>query len=251
MTSAPPILLALMLLAGQQVSAAETVVIAAENDWPPYSALKPDRSGPEGFSVDLVREAFKTQGIKVQYQVLPFSRSLHDAEFGKVVGCFNATMTDSNRDTYCWHPTPMFKESLLIFGPRTSPRENLTIKDLEGHSVGTTIGYTSDSFTKNIRIKHNRATSDENLIRMLALGRVDYILLNGMPGYQRINSEPKLKGKIKKVGTISIDGFWLAFSKRHPEGERQCRAFEQGLQILHRNGQYKAMENQFRKRIGL
>lgn len=230
--------------------AAETVVIGGEDDWPPYSAMKADKSGPEGLSVDLVREAFATQGVEVQFQALPFARCLQYAETGKVTGCFNVTRIDSNAETYCWHPTPLFEESLLIFGPTTTPRRDFSVKDLEGKVVGSTIGYTyPDSFSKNEKIKHFRAVSDDHLIKMLAAGRVEFILLNGMPGYRRINADPALKAKIKSVGMVSNDKFWLAFSK-HNEGPKYCELFEQGMQKLIESGKYEAMKADFRKLMG-
>jgi polar amino acid transport system substrate-binding protein len=233
-------------------NAAETVVIAAEDDWSPYSSMKADKSGPEGFAVDIVREAFKSQGVDVKFQVLPFARCLSYAETGKVMGCFDTTVVDSNRDTYCWHPTPMFEESLLILGSSKIAHTDMKIADLEGRVVGSTTGYTyPDEFTKNKRIKHFTATSDDHLVKMLAAGRVEFILINGMPGYKRINADPALKGKIKTVGTISVDGFWVAFTKKDKAGQHYCETFEKGLQEIRKNGKYKTLETSFRKSIGL
>ena len=241
----------ILVCSGRLAGAAETVTIAPEDDWPPYSSLKKDRSGPQGFAVDIVREAFKTQGVDVKFQVLPFARCLQYAETGKVSGCFDATKIESNSNTYCWHPTPMFEESLIIFGPSATPRTDLKVKDLEGKVVGSTIGYTYlDEFTNNKKIKHFGAVSDDHLIKMLAAGRVDFILLNGLPGYMRINADPALKGKIKAVGTLSVDSFWVAFSKK-ADGPHYCEVFEKGLGEIRKNGKYKEMESAFRKSLGL
>ncbi len=240
-----------LLFASRASGANETVVISAEDDWPPYSSIKKDRSGPEGFAVDIVRAAFATQAVDVKFEVLPFARCLQYAESGKVSGCFDVTMIDSNRDTYCWHPTPIFEETLDIFGPSSTSRTNLKIIDLEGKVVGTTIGYTyPDSFTKNKKIKHFGAVSDDHLVKMLSAGRVEFILLNGMPGRMRINADPVAKAKIKYLGTISVDKFWVAFSKKG-DGPRYCEVFEKGLQEIIKNGKYKEMETSFRKNIGL
>ena len=243
-------LLFALALTSQACMAAETVVIGAEDDWPPYSSIKADKSGAEGLSLDLVREAFATRGIEVQFQVLPFARCMQYAASGRVSGCFNASRNESNAETYCWHPTPLFEDSLHIFGPATTPRSDFTIKDLEGKVVGLTIGYTyPDTFSKNKKIKHFRAVSDDHLIKMLVAGRVDFILLNRMPAYQRINADPSLKAKIKSVGVISHDKFWVAFSK-YNEGPRHCELFEQGMQALVKSGRYEEITKAFRKRMG-
>ncbi|MEQ1529858.1 MAG: transporter substrate-binding domain-containing protein [Methylococcales bacterium] len=227
---------------------AETVKIAAEDDWAPYSSIKADKSGPEGFAVDIIDAAFKTQGIDVEYVVVPFTRCLHYAKTGITVGCFDATVIESNKNDYYWHPTPLFYEELAIFTHTSSTAANLTQKDLEGKTLGYTIGYTYPTeLMENPNITKFGAKSDNLLIQMAAAQRIDYILLNGMAGIYKINQIPEAKGKIKKVGIISIDGFWLAFSKIHPDGKRLVETFEKGLQELKHNGSYAAMETKFRR----
>lgn len=246
----PLLLSCLVLLAGS--AWAETVLIAGEDDWAPYSSIKKDRSGPEGFAVDVVREAFKTQGVTAQFTVLPFTRCLRDAEIGKVVGCFDATIIKSNEHTYHWHPTPLMFVELTIFGRKDDPKSNVTLSDLEGKVVGTTIGYTyPTSFTENKKIKHFEANSDAQLVKMLANKRVDYVLLNGIPGYLLVRNDAQARDKLIRKGMVSVDGFWVAFSKNHKDGKRMSEVFEKGMQELHKNGKYKAMEAELAGRLKL
>lgn len=241
-------ILALIAVLWMTLVQAETVTVAAEDDWAPYSSIKPDRSGPMGVSPELVRAAFKTQGIDVRFVVLPFSRCLHYAESGTVVACFNTSRTDNNKDAFLWHPTPLFQEELGIFARADAPDRVLTREDLRGHSVGVTVGYTYPSEVMNDpRITRLSASSDSNLLKMLVAGRVNYILLNTMPGYYRLKHEPALAGKVKRVGRISVDSFWLSFSKTHPDGQRLCDAFEKGLKAIKANGQYDSMMASFRR----
>jgi len=95
---------------------AGALTIAAEDDWAPYSYRVEGASEVQGLAPELVRAAFATQGVSVQFDVLPFSRCLLHAERGKAAGCFNVTRTQSNASQFCWHPTPLFTEELGIFG---------------------------------------------------------------------------------------------------------------------------------------
>ncbi|KAB2970686.1 transporter substrate-binding domain-containing protein [Zoogloea sp.] len=231
--------------------AEETIVIAAEDDWPPYSSIKADRSGPEGFTPELVRAVFKLKGVDVRFLTVPFARCLHYAETGRTVGCFNATIVEGNRNTFHWHPTPMFSEELAIFARSDQPGDHLTLKDLEGQTVSVTIGYTYPTeLMQNQAITRFAATSDAQQLRMLATGRVRFALVNTMPGYLRIHAEPSLQGRIRQVGRVSVDGFWVAFSKAHPDGKRMAGIFEDGLQQLKASGRYDEMLEAFRRRIG-
>ncbi|WP_308724842.1 substrate-binding periplasmic protein [Metapseudomonas otitidis] len=243
-------LLAVVLAACVGPVAAEMVVIAAEDDWAPYSSKRFDSKEPEGFAPELVREAFATQGVEVQFLTVPFSRCLLLAEEGKqAVACFDVTITDANRDQYVWHPTPLFKEGLAIFGRADEPRQDLKTADLDGHSVGITNGYTyPTAFMENPAIERFTANSDAQLLQMLSAGRVDYILMNTMPGLMRIQQSGEFRGRVKQVGLMQEDGFWLAFSKVNPDGARLAAVFEKGLQALRSTGRYQKMLADFQQR---
>lgn len=221
---------------------AETVTVGAEDDWAPYSYAVAGQVEPQGLAPRLVRAAFQTQGVQVRFKVLPFSRCLHDAEIGRLVGCFDTTRTEDNSDSFHWHPTPLFREELGIFGRSDAPARELTSADLVGHSVGITVGYTYPTeFMRHPGIRRDVAVSDANLLRMLAGRRVDYILINTLPARHHLQHMPELQGKVKRVGALHMDSFWLSFSKVHPDGLRLSMVFEKGLQALKASGQYQRM----------
>ncbi|TAK74476.1 MAG: transporter substrate-binding domain-containing protein [Aquabacterium sp.] len=238
-------------LAATAMAAPEKILLAAEDDWPPYSSVRGDRSGPEGFAVDVVREAFATQGVQVGFVVVPFARCMLMARTGEALGCFDATVLDDNRDTYHWHETPMFHEELAVFGRAGGSRRDMTLANLEGSTVGYTVGYTyPPAFFRNPKIRRVSAKSDRVLLEMLNAGRVDYILANTAPAYLRINASAKFKGRVEKVGSLSVDGFWIAFTRADPKGKRMALVFERGLQALKADGRYDTMQAAFRKRVG-
>ncbi len=235
--------------------AAEPIVIAGEDDWPPYSSAEPPGQpydqAPKGFSVELIRAAFATQGITPQFITVPFARCMLLARSREVAGCFNATITDDNRDSYYWHEPPMFEEELSIFGLASETGRELGIADLRGRRVAITNGYTYPSeFMRDTRIQRFTATSDTSLLRMLVSGRVDYILLNRTPGWTRINASPEFRGKVVRRGIVSADAFWIAFSREHPQGRALAAAFGRGLTQLRKDGRYAQMLEAFRARVG-
>lgn len=60
---------------------------------------------------------------------------------------------------------------------------------------------------------------------------------------------PAVKGQVKRVGVVSQDAFWVAFSKKHPDGQRMCQRFEQGLQAIKASGRYDQAVSQLRRRV--
>lgn len=243
-------LVCLMLLATSPLAAAP-LIIGAEDDWAPYCERDKTSGQPRGLAPELVKAVFAAQGIDVTFRTLPFARCMHDAKSNKMLGCFDATITEENRYQYYWHETPMFEEDLAIFALASETRRDLQLTSLEGKSVGITLGYTYPTdFMENPRITRFQAKSDAQILDMLVLGRVDYILMNGMPGYLKIQQK-QLTSKVVKVGKISTDGFWLAFSRTHPRGEEMAKLFEEGLQKIKNNGTYEALVRDFEAKLGL
>lgn len=239
------------LLVAASPLAAEPLVIGAEDDWAPYCALDKQSGQPIGLAPELVKAVFATEKLEIAFRPLPFARCMHDAKSGKVVGCFNATITEENRNQYYWHKTPMFEEDLAIFALASEPNRDLQLSSLEGKKVGITLGYTYPTdFMDNTKITRFEAKSDAQILEMLVRGRVDYILMNGMPGYLQIQQR-QLTGKVIKVGKISTDGFWLAFSRTHPQGEAISKQFEEGLQKIKNNGTYELLIRDFEAKLGL
>ncbi|MGY3862033.1 substrate-binding periplasmic protein [Aeromonas lacus] len=229
---------------------AAPLLIGAEDDWAPYSVLNRETGQPQGLAPELVRAVLAAEGIEVAFRTLPFARCMHDAKSDQLAGCFDATITDENRDQYFWHETPMFSEDLAIFALASEPRRDLDLASLKGKRVGITLGYTyPTNFMADPQIARFQAKSDAQILDMLARGRVDYILMNGMPGYLKIR-EKALTGQVVKVGKLSTDGFWVAFSRQHPLGEEMAKRFEKGLQKIKMNGTYDALMQQFETRLG-
>lgn len=230
---------------------AAPLVIGAEDDWAPYCASDKESGQSHGLAPELVRAIFAIEGIEIAFRSLPFARCMHEAKNGKIAGCFNATITEDNRYQYHWHVTPMFEEDLSIFALASEQRRDLTLASLEGKNVGLTLGYTYPTdLMDNPRITRFFVKSDAQTLEMLVRGRVDYILMNGIPGYLKIHQK-QLEDKVVKVGKVSTDGFWLAFSRNHPQGEDMANRFEQGLQKLKNNGTYERLMRKFETELGL
>lgn len=231
---------------------AETIVINAEDDWSPFSSITADKNSAEGLSVDLVRAAFATQGIEVQFMPVPFARCLYETEQGKVVACFNTSITEENKAKFLWPSVPLLTEGLSILALSESTMKNLNPKDLEGHLVGITNGYTyPTSFMNNKKISKDISRTDTVQLKKILAKRIEYGIVNTTPAMLLINSSPATRGKIKIVGTVELSLLYLNFSKKHQDGQRLLAAFEEGLKTIHSNGTYERIQHNFNIKYGL
>ncbi|MFC4159268.1 substrate-binding periplasmic protein [Chitinimonas lacunae] len=225
---------------------AETVTIAAEDDWHPYCG----KVGTEakGMAVDIVREAFKAAGVDVRFEVMPYARCMEQAKSGKVTGCFDAARNSTLENDYVWHKPAMFKARINIYALANSTQSNLGVKDLEGREVAVTNGYEyGEEFDTNPRIKRSVNNQDVLGFRKLAAGRVQYAV-----AYEKVANavfdkhKPEFAGKFKAVGMTAEPELYIAFTKANPDGAKFAAKFGQGLEAIMKNGKYKEIENRWK-----
>jgi polar amino acid transport system substrate-binding protein len=68
----------------QNCTAFESIKLAAENSWPPYS----DKNG-SGISKEIIQAAYNSVNVTVEFIVVPYARALKMAKLGQVDGAFN------------------------------------------------------------------------------------------------------------------------------------------------------------------
>ena len=248
MLRALPVLL-LAVFGSASLIAADSVRILAEDDWYPYSAKRDGK--PAGFAVDLVTAAFASQGVTVNLAPVPYARGLQDVAEGKEIGVFDTTGTPELAKTYLFHTPAMFKASIVIYAPVAHPDGKLSEADLEGKKVGITNGYTyTDTFDVNPKITRDPSPGDTQLLKKLALNRIQYAVIYDKVA-NLIISENKadLEGKIKVVGTLTDIELFLSFSRKHPEGGQWRDVFQKGLQAIIADGTYAKIEAEWANKL--
>lgn len=241
---------------------AQDILIAAENDWPPYSYLQPGSTQPQGMTPLLVREAFASQDIAVRFVSVTLGQCQQLTLAGKVAACFNVSVTDDNRKQFLWPRTPLFYEEVGIFGllPAQSGIAgqlpalpvNVDQQTLQGRSLGITQGYTYPSkLIADPGIRKVVAATESQLIDMLLDRQVDYILMNTLPGLLHLQQHGAAGKRVQRLGVVGMDAFLLAFSRKHPQGAALARKFDAGMQTLHASGRYQQIMQSYRQQLGM
>lgn len=227
------------------VSHAETVTIAAEDDWAPYSS----KVGKEakGFAVDIVRESFKAAGIDVNFAPMPYARCMAVTKEGEMVGCFDAARNSALENNYLWHAKPLFNGKINIYAPADSTESNLSVKSLVGKNVAVTRDYEyGEEFDSNTNIKRSVADKDEQGFQKLMNKRVPYMVAYEKVANALFVSNKDFTNKFKAVGLAADPGLYIAFSKKHPDAAKYLAKFNQGFEVIQKNGKYKAIEEQWK-----
>lgn len=237
----------LALLCG--LAAAETITINAEDDWAPFSSLDRTAGKPQGFAVDVVRAAFASQGVTVQFRAVPFTRCLREVQANTALACFNIEKTGYNAKDFVWHATPLLDEPLAIFARKPYKRQ-LTVDDLAGRRVALTRDYTYPSSLMNQPgLVKDYAGSDEQQLRKLLAGRVDFAVINVHPARRLLFGNPDFLGQLHEVGQVNVAQFYVGFAPQNPASRRYAELLDKGLATLRANGQYALMQRQLEQQL--
>lgn len=241
------LLLILTLACSGNFAQATTIIINGEDDWAPYSSASADYKDVVGLAPEIVKAAFKSQGITAITRPVPFARCIYEVEKGKSLGCFDTIINQDTKDKYIFHKTPMFEAEMVVYGRIRDGRQNVTLKDMENKVVGTTNGYTYPTdFLQNKKILHSQSPTEKSQLEKLASNRIDYAVVWGLTGEYLLKNHPELAKKIQPVGRLSKDGLYLNFSKSHKDGAHYAHVFEKGLQAIRADGTYDRIMNRFR-----
>ncbi|MHC4883865.1 MAG: substrate-binding periplasmic protein [Planctomycetota bacterium] len=150
-----------------------SVITLANGEWAPYQSAKLKH---QGVASRIVREAFETASIKVNFVFLPWKRGFEETRKGKHTG------------TFLWFDTPERRKDFLISNPildvkyvffhlKKTPFSWKEIKDLKGHQIGATLGFDygkafQDAEKKGV-IQVDRSAKGLSGFRMLLAKRID------------------------------------------------------------------------------
>ena len=214
------------LIISQNCAALESIVLAAENSWPPYS----DKNG-DGISKDIIQAAYSSVNVKVEFISVPYARALKMTELGQVDGAFNVTKQKSTIEIFNFGKTPIFQATASFYYHNDSVNDYASVNEIpEGISVGVIIGYEyGDNYEKNKnRFSEVSVTNQTQLIELLRKKRIDVAIM----------FDEVVKSKLKKMGLHLNDikkgqinhksDIYVAFSKSK-DTKNAIKLLDQGL----------------------
>ncbi|WP_462182911.1 substrate-binding periplasmic protein [Pseudoalteromonas maricaloris] len=128
----------LLFIALSCTSSANDAIVGAHNVWPPYVINE-----HSGFTVDLVRAAFKAENQDFEMLIMPFSRAMRMVEKGQV-DMIPALWRSESRDERFIFSNAYYSNRLVLIS-RTEPTIHFKeLDDLKGLSVCAIRGFRSE-----------------------------------------------------------------------------------------------------------
>ncbi|MAD43729.1 MAG: ABC transporter substrate-binding protein [Oceanospirillaceae bacterium] len=216
---------------------AETLDIAAEDAWPPFS----DSNG-EGYSRQLAEAAFSLSGISLNIHTVPYARALSMTRAGTVDACWNVTRQPSTEVDFIFGEIPLFQAAASYFYKKGKARGFHKPEEIpDGTRVAVINGYEYGEEFEHNKKRFNlvEVSKQSQMLALLMNERVDVAILFDHVFDYIMASEYLDKNVFEKGYTNHISDIYIAFSRRKPDAEHYAKMLDAGLLQLKDSGEYE------------
>ena len=222
-----------------------TTITISTGDYPPGYSPTAYRNG---YVLDIVRSAFKEEGIEVSYEFLPWGRSFSEMADGTyMASCCWFTSKKREENSMLSNPVDS-NDKFVFYSLKKSKFDWSSYDDLKHLKIGAAIGYTYPeeflAYTKEHGINLMLVAKDEQNIKKLQRGRIDIAIVGHLVGLELIKKVyPSKEHEFtyhKKP--LREDPVFLMFTKnksKKAEAENLLKKFNTGLARLKSTGKYK------------
>ena len=250
-------LVLLILCCASQVNAQNTkqeVLTIHSDSWMPFNG--DPKAKDRGYIIDLVTEIYEPLGIKIEYTITPWTRSLILCEEGKI----NAVVGAADVDV----PGFVLPEQALDFTYEAffKLKDNPWVYDgsidsLASQKLGYIIDYATRPDVLAYFAKHKKTDKVQLVggnkplkqnINKLIHGRISVLLENANVVKYHLK-KMNLSEDIVFAGNLYENAFnmYIAFSPKHPKSQVYADIFDKGFRELKANGRV----NEIRAKYGM
>lgn len=223
------------------------VVLLTSGEWPPfYSAAMPGG----GFANRVISESFALEGIKVQFEFVPWRRALEMAARGPAVGSAGWLPMEDRTARFLFSD-PVFDSERVFFFRKDKPFDWRTLDDVRDLRVGVTLGSAEEfPFEEILGGKGGKLDVARDYVsgmKMLVAGRMDVYACNRAVGLfilaNRIHAGEDLVAPHSRP--IFSETNHLILSRREPFARALMDRFNAGLRKLRECGRYEDIRREY------
>ncbi|MEW5733585.1 MAG: transporter substrate-binding domain-containing protein [Thermodesulfobacteriota bacterium] len=171
-----PLLLAAALFLSSQAARAQTLDIIG-SAWAPYQMMEKDT--PAGLGTEVIQQVIKKMGASCTFRLIPWERCIREYERGDADAIYLISPNPERKKFLIFPETPIVTSTYVFFIRKDAGKKLRfdSYRDLAGHTVGITSGYSySPEFWEGVKSSagvQSTSTDEQNFLK-LANGRFDY-----------------------------------------------------------------------------
>jgi polar amino acid transport system substrate-binding protein len=212
------------------------VITAAQDPWAPF--VQKDNANP-GVSVEIITEAFKSQGHTVDFKIMPWTRALNEVKSGKV-DVLVATWFTNERTSFLKYSDPYLENSLKFIMRKGEGFEYNGLDSLSGKTVGIIRNYGyGDEFLAATNFKKPEANDLIANAKKLTAKRVDLTLEDELVAKSTLSGAGMNLDDFEFTNNaLSVNPLHVTSGLANPNHAEYIEAFNKGLVEIKANGTF-------------
>jgi polar amino acid transport system substrate-binding protein len=227
----------LVLVLGGSAAWADPVTILAEDAAGPWG-----QANGTGCGNDLVVAAFQAAGVEVRLEAQPYARAKKQVLAGRAEACFGMSWTDELKGKVVFPKHPLYETKATFFARPEDAGRWKTAADLKGSEVGVVRGYEYPVEVMDLAdggaITLYENSNEEQNLRMLAERRLDLVIVmvDELKNEGFVADKVGGLARVTPVFSLGTQGTFVGFAADRPETPRLVAAFDQGMDLIEKNG---------------
>ena len=216
---AQALLLVTASILGSTARAEMPILKAGISNYPPYGYM--ENGVAKGAAVEITNAVAKAAGYQVSYEIKPFARTLKDMATGKI-DLKILIFEKPERAAYMhFLSTPSLFERYVLFRRKDGSMPSApAIDDLPIFRIGAIRGKAVGPYFESLKLKLHLVSKEENMMKMLVKGRLDYILGDGAQLHHEA-TKLGLRSRIEVIpGHQHATPSYIAVSRQTPESAK-------------------------------
>ncbi len=219
---------------------AETTLIIATGELPPYVSTNPK----ESVMTEALHEVAYEMNVKFVFRFMPWKRCESAVEELEAWGAIPYVLTPEREKKFYFSDKLFNKEARFFYYSRKGTPKQIHyagLSDLKGYIIGGVIGYYYEQSLLEAGLNVEFVTADEQNFWKLRAGKVDLIIADEVVGSYIVRKRFPLE--VGNFFTLSkpLDeiGDYLMTSKEYPDTEKLLTKFNMALKKIKGNGVYQ------------
>jgi len=219
-------------------------VTAAQDPWPPF-VMKGEINN-QGISIDIMTAALVTQGYKVNFKIMSWSRAINEVKEGRV-DLLPGTWFTKERTGYLTFSESYLNNSLKFIKKAGDTFEYDGIASLDGKKIGIVRGYGyGDEFLKATNFVRPESNDLIVNLKKLSAGRIDLTLEDELVAKSSITANGlNIKDYSFTNNALSANPLYVTSGKANPRSDELIGAFNKGLLVIKSNGKFNEILNRY------
>ena len=228
------------------VHADESLFFVGKENYPPYSFIDEQKT-TSGIDVEIINEAARISGIKVEIALYPWPRVLSQVKNGSADGIFGAAKKNERLAFLNYPEVPLRYTDFSFFVNEHFVGEINGIKDIVDEEVGLIRDYfVSEELDRNSKLKKYLTSTSKQLLTQVSINRRKVAIYSTLAGRYEL-----IKYGIKNIKIIPYRDApaypaYLAFSKKSKRAQDAFAKISAALKHLKETGFMEEVYNKYK-----